>query len=282
MRHGCDPPASSRRDLNFVSLVVLHAPTIFAVVMSTAAAGVSLVAGCHAETSTTTRPATTSAASTAPADAYAAERAAMVRTQLAARDITDQRVLDAMGRVPRHRFVLRGYEDQAYADRPLPIRGGQTISQPYIVALMTQLAKVKAGDRVLDIGTGSGYQAAVLAEIGADVASIEIVPELAAEAKARLAELYPKVIVRTGDGYRGWPERAPFQAVILAAAAPRVPQPLIDQLALGGRLVLPLGDGLGQELLVITKQEDGSTARETVAPVMFVPMTGEVRGKGKR
>jgi protein-L-isoaspartate(D-aspartate) O-methyltransferase len=205
-------------------------------------------------------------------------RAEMVRTQLAGRDITDGRVLDAMGRVPRHRFVPAADPAAAYGDRALPIDHGQTISQPYIVALMTQLAQVKPGDRVLDIGTGSGYQAAVLAEIGADVASIEIIPELAADAKGRLAALnYANVDVRAGDGYRGWPERAPFRAILLAAAAPKIPQPLIDQLAIGGRLVLPLGGAGGQDLLVITKQPDGSLRRETIAPVIFVPMTGEVR-----
>ena len=227
---------------------------------------------CRAEQATT-QP-TTAAAETE----FARQRAAMVKTQLAERDITNKVVLDAMGRVPRHRFVLPRWEAAAYEDGPLPIHEGQTISQPYIVALMTQLAQVKPDDRVLDIGTGSGYQAAVLAEMGAKVASIEIVPELAAEAKARLAELkYDAVEVRAGDGYRGWPERAPFRAIILAAAAPQVPQPLLDQLAIGGRLVLPVGDGWGQELLVVTKQPDGSIRRETVAPVMFVPMTGEVR-----
>jgi protein-L-isoaspartate(D-aspartate) O-methyltransferase len=137
---------------------------------------------------------------------------------------------------------------------------------------------------VLDIGTGSGYQAAVLAEIGAEVASIEIVPELAAEAKQRLADLgYKNVTVRAGDGYRGWVERAPFHAIVLAAAAPEVPKPLIEQLAPGGRLVLPVGGSGAQDLLVITKQHDGSLKRETVAPVLFVPMTGEVReGKSRQ
>jgi protein-L-isoaspartate(D-aspartate) O-methyltransferase len=267
-----------RRVFRFATMVP-HPPAraAFATMRIAAAAlGVLLVTGCRAEPAPTTRPATTSS-SAAPANGYAVERAAMVRAQLAARDVTDKRVLDAMGRVPRHRFVLSGYEADAYADRPLPIRAGQTISQPYIVALMTQLAEVKPGDRVLDIGTGSGYQAAVLAEMGAEVASIEIVPELADEARVRLAELYPNVVVRTGDGYRGWPERAPFHAIILAAAAPQVPQPLIEQLAPGGRLVLPVGGDGAQDLLVITKQNDGSLKRQTVAPVMFVPMTGEVR-----
>ena len=209
---------------------------------------------------------------------FARERAAMVKDQLAARDITNARVLEAMGRVPRHRFVPAKLASAAYEDGPLPIGNGQTISQPYIVALMTQLADPKPGDRVLDIGTGSGYQAAVLAEMGAQVTSIEIVPELADQARTRLRELkYDKVEVLTGDGYRGHPPRAPFKAILLAAAAPQVPQPLLDQLAPGGRLVLPVGDGFGQDLLVITKQPDGTFRRETVAPVMFVPMTGEVR-----
>ena len=236
---------------------------------------------CRAEPATSTTQAAAAAATTNPADEarFARERADMVRTQLAERDITNKLVLEAMLRVPRHRFVLPKWEPRAYADSPLPINAGQTISQPYIVALMTQLADPGPGDRVLDIGTGSGYQAAVLAELGADVASIEIVPELAAEAKQRLVELkYDKVVVRAGDGYRGWPEKAPFQAIILAAAAPQIPKPLIDQLAPGGRLVIPVGDEDGlQELLVVTKQPDGSVARKTVAPVAFVPMTGEVR-----
>ena len=233
---------------------------------------------CRAEQAST-QPTTAGAAETAGESEFARQRAAMVKTQLAERDITNNAVLEAMGRVPRHRFVLPRWEAAAYDDGPLPINAGQTISQPYIVALMTQLADPKPGDRVLDIGTGSGYQAAVLAEMGAQVYSIEIVPELAAEAKKRLAELkYDKVEVRAGDGYRGWPEKAPFRAIILAAAAPQVPKPLIEQLAVGGRLVIPVGEEDGvQVLLVITKQADGTLKRETVAPVAFVPMTGEVR-----
>jgi protein-L-isoaspartate(D-aspartate) O-methyltransferase len=228
---------------------------------------------CRAEQSTT-----------APSDAegqHERARAEMVRTQLAERDITDQRVLEAMRRVPRHRFVPAEHAADAYGDHPLPIGHDQTISQPYIVALMTQLARVKAGDQVLDIGTGSGYQAAVLAEMGAKVASIEIVPALAEEARARLTELGYDVEVRAGDGFRGWPERAPFQAMILAAATPEIPQPLIEQLAPGGRLVLPVGGDHGQQLLVITRQPDGSVHRETVVPVRFVPMTGEVRQRDR-
>ena len=245
----------------------------FAVVMG--AIAVLLGFACRSEKSTTGGDGDSEAA-------FARERAEMVRTQLASRDITNDRVLEAMGGVRRHRFVPAEHADDAYGDHPLPIGHEQTISQPYIVALMTQLADPKPGDRVLDIGTGSGYQAAVLAEIGADVASIEIVPELAEEAKARLAALnYKNAEVRSGDGYRGWPERAPFQAILLAAAAPEIPKPLIEQLAVGGKMVLPVGGDFGQELLVLTKQPDGSIRRETVAPVMFVPMTGEVREGAK-
>jgi protein-L-isoaspartate(D-aspartate) O-methyltransferase len=223
-------------------------------------------------------PSTTQGADSPEEARFARQREAMVHTQLAKRDITNPRVLEAMGRVPRHRFVSTGQMRFAYEDRPLPIGEGQTISQPYIVALMTQLADSKPGDRVLDIGTGSGYQAAVLAEMGAEVSSIEIVPVLADEARARLRVLnYKNVEVIAGDGYRGHPPRAPFKAIVLAAAAPEVPKPLLDQLAEGGRLVLPVDADGFQDLLVITRQPDGSFRRETVAPVMFVPMTGEVR-----
>jgi protein-L-isoaspartate(D-aspartate) O-methyltransferase len=231
-------------------------------------------AGCRERRAT--RP-TTQGAPGAEAR-FERRRADMIRSQLAGRDITHPRVLEAMARVPRHRFVAPGLASRAYDDRPLPIGGGQTISQPYIVALMTQLADPRPGDRVLDIGTGSGYQAAVLAEMGAEVSSIEIVPALAAEAADRLRALkYDAVEVRAGDGYQGWPEKAPFQAILLAAAAPEVPRPLLDQLAPGGRLVLPVGDRGAQDLLVITKQPDGRLTRQGVVPVRFVPMTGEVR-----
>jgi protein-L-isoaspartate(D-aspartate) O-methyltransferase len=160
----------------------------------------------------------------------------------------------------------------------LPIEKDQTISQPYIVALMTQLARPQPGDRALDVGTGSGYQAAVLAGMVEEVYSIEIHQALADSARERLARLgYRNVEVRHGDGYRGWPEAAPFDLIIVAAAPPDIPEPLIDQLALGGRLVLPVGDGLGQDLVVIEKAFDGSISRETIAPVSFVPMTGEAQ-----
>src|SRR5262245_37875874 len=236
--------------------------------------GVALCIGCGAEKSATT---------TQAGDKYAAARQRMVKTQLEGQDITDQRVLESMGKVPRERFVMSGWEDRAYEDTALPIAEGQTISQPCVVALMTQLAEVKPGDRVLDIGTGSGYQAAVLAEMGASVWSIEIVPKLAEAATKRLAGMkYETVQVRCGDGYRGWAEHAPFAAIILAAAAPEIPKPLVEQLAVGGRLVMPVGEEGGtQELVVITKRKDGSVERKSVALVAFVPMTGEVR-KGKR
>jgi protein-L-isoaspartate(D-aspartate) O-methyltransferase len=204
-------------------------------------------------------------------------RRRMVERQLRARDITDARVLSVMGRVPRHRFVAREMDAEAYDDHPLPIGHAQTISQPYIVALMTQLAKPSAGCRTLDVGTGSGYQAAILAELCKEVYSIEIVPPLAEEARKRLTELgYKNITVRAGDGYRGWPEHAPFDVILVAASPDHVPQPLIDQLAPGGRLVLPVG-GYPQQLTVIEKQKDGSVRRKSVAPVMFVPMTGEAQ-----
>ncbi|MBN2476965.1 MAG: protein-L-isoaspartate(D-aspartate) O-methyltransferase [Pirellulales bacterium] len=203
----------------------------------------------------------------------------MVEHDLRGRDIKDPRVLEVMGRVPRHRFVPERLQKSAYADNPLPIGHGQTISQPYIVALMTQLVRPKAEGRALDIGTGSGYQAAVLAELCKDVYSIEIVKPLAEEAKQQLKDLgYKNVTVRHGDGYRGWPEHAPFDVIIVAAAPDHVPQPLVDQLAPGGRLVIPVGDRW-QSLVMIERQKDGGLRRETIAGVMFVPMTGEAEEK---
>lgn len=212
-------------------------------------------------------------------DPFADRRREMVENQLRARDITDPRVLEVMGRVPRHRFVPEDQQRRAYNDHPLPIGHNQTISQPYIVALMTQLAAPKPSDRALDVGTGSGYQAAVLAELCKEVFSIEIVEPLAEQAKKRLADLgYKNIQVRAGDGYRGWPEHAPFDVIIVAAAPTHVPQPLVDQLAPGGRLVLPVG-GYPQQLTLITKGADGTIRRRVVAPVLFVPMTGEAQQK---
>lgn len=210
-------------------------------------------------------------------DRFAVLRQRMVDVQLAARDIRDERVLDVMRRVPRHLFVPESQRDSAYADWPLQISEGQTISQPYIVALMTQLARPKPESRALDVGTGSGYQAAVLAELCQEVYSIEIVEPLATDARLRLAELgYRNVEVRCGDGYRGWPEHAPYEVIILAAAPSHVPEPLVEQLAPGGRLVLPVG-GWSQELVVIEKQADGTTRQWSEIGVVFVPMTGEAQ-----
>lgn len=202
-------------------------------------------------------------------------RLAMVKRQLRSRDIHDPQVLQAMQQVPRHEFVPKHLRSSAYADGPLPIGNGQTISQPYIVALMTQLGRPNPESRVLDVGTGSGYQAAVLAEIVNHVYSIEIVEDLADEASERLQRLgYDNIDVRCGDGYQGWEEHAPFDLIIVAAAPDHVPQPLIDQLAPGGRLIIPVGK-YAQVLTMVEKKADGSTEKQSVAPVAFVPMTGQ-------
>jgi protein-L-isoaspartate(D-aspartate) O-methyltransferase len=209
-------------------------------------------------------------------DRYARERERMVSQQLEARGLSDPRVLAAMGKVPRHEFVPERLRDAAYEDRPLPIGSGQTISQPYIVAAMSELARLDASSRVLEIGTGSGYQAAVLAELAGEVFTIEIVEELAASADATLDALgYTGIHVRQGDGYRGWPEEAPFDAVVVTAAPPRVPQPLLDQLKLGGRMVIPVGSW-DQSLEVHEKTATG-IERKVIFPVRFVPMVGEVQ-----
>ena len=212
-------------------------------------------------------------------ETYDEPRRRMVEEQLRARDIEDPQVLAAMGRVPRHLFVPAALRFRAYADHPLPIGNGQTISQPYIVALMTQLAEVEADDVVLEIGTGSGYQAAVLSEIVREVATIEIVPELADTARTRLAELgYRNVTVRTGDGYLGWKEKAPFDAILVTAAAPEVPPPLVEQLAPGAILVIPVGpQSQVQRLLRIQKAADGTTVTREILPVVFVPLVRERR-----
>jgi protein-L-isoaspartate(D-aspartate) O-methyltransferase len=209
-------------------------------------------------------------------DTEAASRARMVETQIVARGVRDPRVLAAMRKVPRHLFVDPSQRSQAYEDHPLPIPGNQTISQPYIVALMTELLELQPNERVLEIGTGSGYQSAVLGELAGQVYTIEIVPELAELAASRLKELrYDNVVVREGDGYRGWPEHAPFDAIIVTAAPERIPQPLIEQLAPGGVMVIPVG-GFFQELKVFRKSADGRVTEKDILPVRFVPMTGEV------
>ncbi len=207
---------------------------------------------------------------------FAAARRDMVTHQLQARGITDPRVLAALGRVPRHRFVPAKLAPLAYGDFPLPIGRDQTISQPYIVALMSQWAEVKPGEKVLEVGTGSGYQAAVLAELTEQVFSIEIKPDLARAAAARLQELgYTRVQVRTGDGYLGWPEAAPFDAILVTAAAPTVPPALTAQLKEGGRLVIPLGEPRGEQTLVRLRKSKGEMREEERLPVRFVPLVRE-------
>jgi protein-L-isoaspartate(D-aspartate) O-methyltransferase len=205
----------------------------------------------------------------------------MVRTQIAARGVTSESVIAAMMKVPRHRFVPHELRGLAYIDSPLPIGREQTISQPYIVALMTESLEPERGDRILEIGTGSGYQAAVLAEIVDTVFTIEIVPELAVRAAALLDTLgYGNVLVRCGDGYDGWPEKAPIDGIIVTAAAPAIPAPLVEQLTVGGRIVIPVGVNF-QELEVHVKRESGLELLFTL-PVRFVPMTGKVRESGDR
>lgn len=199
----------------------------------------------------------------------------MVENQLAGRDITNQAVLNAMRTVPRHEFVPPEMRASAYADQPLPIGHGQTISQPYIVAIMTQLLELEPGDKILEVGTGSGYQAAVLAELDTQVYSIEIIEALATQARSQLKQMeYDNVHVRHGDGYKGWPEHAPFDGIIVTAAPDHVPQPLQDQLKEGGRLVIPVGGRLSQQLKVLTKKQ-GTIQQETLFPVRFVPLTGD-------
>jgi protein-L-isoaspartate(D-aspartate) O-methyltransferase len=207
---------------------------------------------------------------------FARAREEMVTTQIVARGVRDEKTLAAMRKVPRHLFVSASLAGQAYEDHPLPIGHGQTISQPYIVAFMTEALKLRGGESVLEVGTGSGYQSAVLSEIAAKVHTIEIVAPLAEEARERLQRLgYGNVSVKAGDGYLGWPEAAPFDAIIVTAAAPRVPEPLKQQLKDGGRLIVPLGDEW-QELVVVTRR--GASFEETrVLPVRFVPMTGKIR-----
>jgi protein-L-isoaspartate(D-aspartate) O-methyltransferase len=205
-------------------------------------------------------------------DRHAEARARMVDNQIAARGIRDPATLAAMRKVPRHLFVPETWRDEAYADSPLPIGGGQTISQPYIVAYMTEILELKRTSKVLEIGTGSGYQAAILGEIAREVYSIEIVDALAARSSRLLADLgYRNVQVRAGDGYQGWPDRAPFDAIIVTAAPDHVPKPLVDQLAVGGRMVIPVG-AMYQELMLITRTPSGIVERRTI-PVRFVPLT---------
>ena len=207
------------------------------------------------------------------------ERDRMVDRQIVARGVKDQAVLAAMRRVPRHQFLPNPTAALAYGDGPLPIGHGQTISQPYLVAFMTEALRLRGDEKVLEVGTGSGYQTAVLAEIARDVFTLEIVKPLADRAAATLKAIgYKNVTVRAGDGYHGWPEHAPFDAIILTAAPEHVPQPLLDQLAVGGRMILPVGKKPSQNLTLIRRTLKGYE-RTTLLSVAFVPMTGEAEGK---
>jgi protein-L-isoaspartate(D-aspartate) O-methyltransferase len=212
-------------------------------------------------------------------DSYTLARQHMV-AELASgsHSITNARVLAAMGKVPRHEFVPRHLRSQAYLNRPLPIGHGQPISEPYVVALMTEMVEPQPTDRVLEIGTGSGYQSAVLAELTSEVYTIEIINDLASRAAATLQRLgYSNIYSRAGDGYQGWPEAAPFDVIIVTCSPEEVPQPLIDQLKDGGRLIIPLGSSSKQEL-VLFRKHGGRLDRQEVQPIHFVPMTGQARG----
>ena len=210
------------------------------------------------------------------------ERQSMVARQVAARGVRDARVLEAMRNVPRHWFVPARLTAMAYQDRPLPIGHDQTISQPYIVALMTELLKLKPGAKVLEIGTGSGYQAAVLSELTDQVYTIEIIKPLAERTTKLFREKgYDSIHVRIGDGYRGWPTAAPFDAIIVTCAPEAPPAALVEQLADGGRMCIPVGGPGRQELILLTKRPDGSLDRKHIVPVAFVPMTGETRHNKK-
>jgi protein-L-isoaspartate(D-aspartate) O-methyltransferase len=208
-----------------------------------------------------------------------AERQRMVQQQLMARGIHEERVLAAMAKVPREEFVPPSSRVESYEDGPLPIGQGQTISQPYIVAFMTEQLQPKRNDRVLEVGTGSGYQAAILAELVAEVYTIEIIEPLAKSAEAALQRLgYKNVHVKTGDGYKGWPEHAPFDSITVTCAPDHVPQPLVDQLKEGGRMIIPVG-AFGDQELYLLEKKDGELQRRAVLPVRFVPMTGEATNK---
>ena len=206
-----------------------------------------------------------------------AQRNAMVEQQIAARGISDAATLAAMRIVPRHEFLPLRLRSEAYADYPLPIGHGQTISQPYVVAFMTEAIRPQPGEKILEIGSGSGYQAAVLAEMGADVFTIEIVEPLAEMARQTLERLDCKnARVKSGDGFRGWPEHAPFDAIIVTCAPDKIPAPLVEQLRDGGRMIIPVGSGMNQKLVLLRKTGD-KIEQQSVLPVRFVPMTGEAQ-----
>lgn len=235
------------------------------------AVSILLVIGCGGRV----RPATT-------ADHYAQLRNLMVGQQIEARGVKDVRVLQAMRQVPRHRFVPENVVHEAYNDYPLPIGFGQTISQPYIVALMTELLALKGSERVLEIGTGSGYQAAVLAQLAKEVYTIEIIESLAVSAAERLKSLgYDNVRVKAGDGYIGWTEYAPFDAIIVTAAAPEVPDSLVAQLRDGGRMVIPVGEAEGVQTLALYEKQGARLLRTDVESVRFVPMRGEIEKRSR-
>jgi len=209
-------------------------------------------------------------------DVYKSAAERMVAEQIEVREIKDKKVLRAMRTVPRHEFVPEEFKPYAYEDRPLPIGCGQTISQPYIVALMTELLGLDGEDKVLEVGTGSGYQAAILSEIVREVYTIEIFEELGTSAKRRLKDLdYSNVTVRIGDGYYGWPEEAPFDAVIVTCAATHIPPPLIAQLKEGGRMCIPVGGVFQIQNLMLIEKRDGKITSKNILPVRFVPMLGE-------
>ncbi len=210
-----------------------------------------------------------------PADPFEPQRRRMVVEQLAARGIRNRRILEAMRRVPRHRFVPEDLMARSYDDRPLPIGGSQTISQPFIVALMTEHLQVQLGSKILEVGTGTGYQSAVLATLGARVYTVERIPEQAESARRRLQALgYPNITVRIGDGSLGWPEQAPFDGIIVTAYAPEIPEILARQLAEGGRMVLPVGQFLNQTLVVAERRE-GKLELRDVCGCLFVPLIGQ-------
>src|SRR2546423_6192721 len=227
--------------------------------------GLVVVAACHKSARSTSE--------------FAAERQKMVQEQLKPRSINDERVLAALAKVPREAFVPENMRAQSYADSALPIGHDQTISQPFIVAYMTEQLRLQPTDRVLEIGTGSGYQAAVLAELAKDVYTIEIIEPLAKDASARLARLgHANAHVKAGDGFQGWPEVAPFDAIIVTCAPDKVPQPLKDQLKEGGRMIVPVGNGMDQQLFLLEKR-DGQVAERAILPVRFVQMSGEAAAK---
>jgi protein-L-isoaspartate(D-aspartate) O-methyltransferase len=235
------------------------------ILRSVNAALLLLVAGCGAENEIF--PAD-------PASDLATQRQAMVEQQIAARGITDPAVLEALRAVPRHEFIPARLRHEAYADYPLPIGHGQTISQPYIVAFMTETIRPLPGEKILEIGAGSGYQAAILAQMGAEVYTVEIVEPLAELARQNLARLgFKNVHVRRGDGYRGWPEHAPYDAIIVTCAPDQIPPDLVAQLREGGRMIIPVGGGMEQQLVLLRKTGD-HIEKQSILPVRFVPMTG--------